>query len=306
MEYSISGKVFILGEYAALMGLPSLIAAVPPRFKLSVGEENSEIKSTEFHAGSPVFRLQQWAKQLKLPSLKMKFDDPIQGAGGFGASTAQFAMAYLAYSQSFNEDQRQWLSVWKLYRELMSSDPVIPSGADLVSQWQGGVVYFDPQAMNCFDLWQLFDWSNLLVFSSTGQIGRKVPTHEHLKSLKDSGITHSDHPLAHELEQVLTRGVSAVRENQVSQLGEAMNEYAEVLYRSNLELPATTEDRKFLKGLPGVCGVKGAGALQADAVLVLLESSLVDRERVISAAKSRGLTLFADGLTYQAGVSCLN
>src|SRR5689334_3004965 len=82
--YSIAGKVFVLGEYAILAGLPALVAAVPPRFSMKCGllplsgsyeptplgdEAFSSAcrkvaadspKPTEFHPESPISRLQVW------------------------------------------------------------------------------------------------------------------------------------------------------------------------------------------------------------------------------------------------------
>src|SRR4051794_11791453 len=94
VTYSIAGKVFILGEYAVLGGLPALVGTVSPRFKMFLSQTQDFI-----HPDSPLGRLQSWAKKMGLPDLGFRFEDPFEGRGGFGASTAQFAMAYLAYAQ---------------------------------------------------------------------------------------------------------------------------------------------------------------------------------------------------------------
>lgn len=300
-RFSTPGKVFILGEYAVLGGLPGLVATVPPRFFLN----QTQGESQEFHPESPIARLQNWASKKGLPELSFQFEDPLGGAGGFGASTAQFAMAYLAYSQFFDDDQSgRWTSAWKLYREVMASEVMTPSGADLVSQWQGGVVFFDPSDLHCLDVWPLFDWSRLIVFSATGQVGRKVPTHSHLRGLVEKGFPQGMPQLLKDLERALISGISAVRENDVFELGKSLDDYAEALQRAGLECTATFEDRLFLRDLPGVCGVKGAGAEQADAVLVLLEPNASNRDLIIKAAEARGLRLVSDGLTCEMGVTC--
>jgi hypothetical protein len=185
-----------------------------------------------------------------------------------------------------------------------------PSGADLVAQWQGGVIFFDPSESHCLDIWPLFDWSNLLVFSATEQEGRKVPTHEHLTCLAQQGFPQSSPLLVSSLESVLMDGISAIRENDVLQLGRAMDHYAEVLERAGLEVAATTEDRQALRDLPGVCGVKGMGALQSDGILVMMQpksgDQSTDRKKVIQIAKSRRLSLVSDGLTCEMGITCQN
>lgn len=307
-SYSIAGKVFLLGEYAVLASLPAVIATVAPRFKMKVGGATP----LSVHPESPLGRLNTWVQQMKYPLLSFQFEDPLKGAGGLGASTAQFAMAYLAYARRRGEEKVRWKEVWKLYRELNASDPLPPSGADLVAQWQGGVVFFDGSDEHCMDLWPLFDWSNLLVFSATGLEGRKVPTHQHLELLSRIGFPHHNPALVKSLEECLIRGISAIRENDGVNLGIEMDRYAEILRGAELEVKATYEDRKVLRNMPGVLGVKGAGALQSDAVLVLMESAgsqdsrRKQRAELIEVAEQRGLRLVADGLSGQMGITCQN
>ncbi len=323
-SYSIAGKVFILGEYAVLAGLPALVGALAPRFKLFVPDLGREPQSFQtFHPDSPLGRLQAWAKKMGLPDLKFQFEDPFHGQGGFGASTAQFGMAYLAYAQRSDGLERDWIRVWRLYQDLMGSEKsrlVGPSGADLVSQWLGGVICFDPLRReqgpysadfpHYQDLWSTLDWSQLVVFSATGQPGRKVATHEHLGTFLGA---HSN--LAAQLELPLRQGLAAIQCQGFSSLGQAMDDYAEVLYQAKLEIPATTEDRKALRKLPGVLGVKGTGAMQSDGILVLVEpggfasgiggAAQSTADQMIEVATSRGLRLVSRGLTCQMGVTCL-
>lgn len=297
-SYSVPGKVFLLGEYAVLAGLPAIVATVPPRFVMKGGA------APQPHPDSPVGRLLHWARQTGLPEFSFQFQDPYQGAGGFGYSTAQFAMVYLALVQSAGLEARQWQDVWKLYRELMKDEKLKPSGADLIAQWQGGVTYFDPTEVLTMDLWALFDWSNLLIFSATQQVGRKVPTHHHLATLAGRGFPDQDLPFLSELEKVLRQGIQAIQEGEPVVLGKAMNCYAETLARAGLECEATRADRNSLSRFSGVLGVKGTGAMQSDAVIVLLRRNAEDREEVIRTAQDRGLNLVSEGLTCQMGVTC--
>src|SRR5262245_22216155 len=116
---SAPGKAFILGEYAVLGGLPAVIAAVPPRFQLRAGESTGH----GFHAESPAGRLLEYtsAKGVAIPPLE--FGDPLKGAGGFGASTAQFALVYLALAEKAGW-AKDWRSAWILYRELTRTETV--------------------------------------------------------------------------------------------------------------------------------------------------------------------------------------
>lgn len=320
--YTSPGKVFILGEYAVLAGLPAIVAAIAPRFQVRVKRDEKTIgeSSTAFHADSPVGRLIEWAagRDPRSKMFSFDFEDPYL-TGGFGASTAQFATVYWAFALALGWD-RSWHKVWELYRELtQSAKGLPPSGADLVAQWQGGIALVDAPHSECLDLWPAFDWSSLLVFSASAQPGRKVATHRHLEELAKRGFPTQDSGqnsnLISELEQSLRNGIDALmkaREGQVRGvgplLGQALNDYADVLQRAGFEASCTTEDRQALGRLPGVLGVKGTGALQSDGLIVLMDSGkgrgTPERQKVIETAVARNLSLISDGLTCQIGVSC--
>lgn len=291
-SYSAPGKVFLLGEYAALAGLPALVAACGPRFKLTVGGS-----AERFAPESPVGRLLEWAGA---PSLAMSFEDPHAGAGGFGASTAQFALAYfaLADARGWSDETRRWENVWKLYRELTGQRP---SGADLVSQWRGGVSIFDARERKAADVWPLFDWSGLLVFSAAHLPGRKIATHEHLATL--AGGVGEGSALAARLEAIVAEGMRAIGDGSAPAFGRALESYADALAEAGLESEGARDDRQALSRLPGVLGCKGAGAGLSDAVIVLMQARSGHRETVIAAAQARGLKLVVDGLAPELGVS---
>lgn len=303
-HFSIGSKVFLLGEYAVLLGLPALVGILPQRFQMSIQTSSESFDHPLVaHPDSPLGRLQTWVRlqpNHSGPNTNLQFVwvDPFLGQGGFGASTAQFAMGYYAYSLK-HAYRIDWKSVWTLYRELMSRDTEQPpSGADLVAQWTGGVVCFsfgsEPQVFS-----KSLDWSRLLVFSATGQSGRKVATHEHLNATRSSSLEH----LKVALGSVLERGLSAVQSNNPTELGQAFDAYAEVLRQAHLECDATFEDRQVLRKLPGVLGVKGTGALQSDGIIVLTdESSRLDEIKRV--AESRGLTFLSQGFPDHQGVLC--
>lgn len=310
-SYSIAGKVILLGEYAVLTGRPALVAAVPPRFQLNVStsvdkdEDKGEDVAAE-HPKSPLGRLKAWAKKEKWPSLSFRFLDPYRGTGGFGASTAQFALAYYAYLDAMKSgilsDSLNWRSALALYRQLMSNEQLIPSGADLVAQWQGGVVHFSPRASTCTDLSPFLDGSSVLVFSATQLQGRKVPTHEHLELLSKQGFPNPESKLLDSLAQITEQGVSAIRQGSAEGLGKSLDAYAECLHEAELEVAGAYEDRKALRLLPGVLGVKGAGALQSDALIVVVENASLHRDKVIGQALQRGLVLVSNGIAHQKGI----
>ncbi|MEO5969245.1 MAG: hypothetical protein ABIQ95_04910 [Bdellovibrionia bacterium] len=304
-SYSVAGKVILLGEYAVLTGLPALVAAIPPRFQLRVGKS----RSAE-HPKSPIGRLKEWAEKEHWPELSFNFLDPYKGTGGFGASTAQFALAYRAYMEAIKSagsggelaEPLNWKSPLALYRQLMSDESLVPSGADLVAQWEGGIVHFNPKALSCSDLSTGFDWSCLLVFSATRLQGRKVPTHEHLERLSKQGFPNGASELLKSLAQITDEGFSAIRGNDPVKFGKALDAYADTLHRADLEVTGAFEDRMALRQLPGVLGVKGAGALLSDALIIVMEPGSSKREDVIIKAQQRGLVLIGNGIQQEAGI----
>ncbi len=308
---SVPSKAFLIGEYAVLLGLPAVIFTFSPRFKI-VSEIQGEMVLDSWTQGSPVSRLSDWMRERCFPAVTGQFYDPYQSQGGFGASTAQFAMVYQQSAQRSEGLDLSWKAVLKLYQELMKDEPLVPSGGDLVAQWQGGVIAFDPVfGGSVEDLGEFFKSFSFLVFSATGQPGRKVPTHSHLEALArrkftDSKLTLKSALLKSVLAQTIQKALEAIRKGDEMILGQAMSQFADILHQEGLEVQSTWEDRQMLGQLPGVLGVKGAGALQSDAVLVLLRSAdfLSTRERVIEEAQSRGLTLVANGVTLESGVMC--
>jgi mevalonate kinase len=330
-EFSVPGKVFILGEYAVLAGLPALVAAVAPRFRFFQGQSpsspknsldggprfNPSLKKAQISPRSPAGKLMNWAADQGWPSLELEFDDPYLGSGGFGGSTAEFITVYHCYSEwlsASSKDWAHWSSPWELYRKLTQDEPLPPSGADLVTQWEGGIVWIDPQARICRQLGRSLDGSHFLVFSATQQLGRKVPTHVHLSSLRDLGFAErsgGNQEMLDRFQRILFQVDSFFKKQDWQRqdwmaFGQAMNGWAEVLSSFGLEAPATRGDREALSQLPGVIGVKGAGAMQSDAVLVLVDPQIDEEQRkqIIQKAESRRLILVSDGIAFQEGVQC--
>lgn len=306
-RFSVPGKVFLLGEYAVLSGHPAVLATLGPRFRLTLardGETGSPGQTApgqpaEYHPRSPAGRLLEVARArgVAVTERCLRFEDSFRGEGGFGASTAQFALLYGALARETGWEPSA-LSALRVYRELMADERLPPSGADLVAQWSGGVVRFDPARGEISQRFGALDWRDLLVFSAAGQPGRKVPTHEHLATLALAPGLAGE--LSGQLARVIDRGDRALQRQDAVAFGQAMSDYARCLCDARLELDAARADREALCALPGVLGAKGAGALLADAVVVLLEPRSSRRASVIDAARARGLRLVADGLGSQA------
>lgn len=309
---SAPAKVFLLGEYAVLGGAPALVAALGPRFELCVRRAESQASApAPFHPESPAGRLfSKYASRLD-PALHLEFLDPFAGAGGFGASTAQFALlAFLLhrlmgfFAVGSMGDEEIW-EIWRTYRELSSgaSRAPLPSGADLIAQCRGGLTLVDIEARTARSLSIEFAGSGLLVFSAAHQAGRKVATHEHLARLRERGFPERDSGLISELRAAVLDCVAALEARDFNFFARCLNEYSRLLRREGLEAQRTTEDLESLRSLPGVLGAKGAGALQSDAIVVCVSEPETRSDAVIALAERRGLRLVARGLGQEKGIS---
>jgi len=269
---SAPSKIFLLGEYAVLAGRPALVAAFGPRFQLSSSpfEGSGELV---LHPQSPAARI--LAPAGSGAGLPLHWSDPWRGAGGFGASSAQALMA----SELVSPKQAEPLqAAWRRYRlEGSPTGGVAPSGADFVAQAMGGVIEFrilpgDPDRFEARQIGDVCSKLHLRGVQASQQAGRKVATHDHLASL--SGLER----LASVLESVLERGIRSFESGDAGGLARALNDYGERLASLDLEDGATRRDRDALGRVAGVMGIKGSGAMQADALVALIDPARFDSE----------------------------
>lgn len=285
---NLPGKAFLLGEYAAIDGRLCIVAAVSPRFELRV-----EPRATfdGFHPLSPVARLLATS-----PLQGYVFHDPLGGRGGFGASTAQFALCARAANPAASTE-----AIWRKYRDLEKNQALPPSGADLVAQLEGGVIAFSfRKEFRACALQKSETWGDVLLFSATNQPGRKLPTHTHLQELAGRGFPREFDGFLDYLEPYVVEGAQALEKGDSARLGECMKLFATMLSKQGLESDAARADRLALAGLPGVHGVKGTGALLHDGVVAVVERA--HHADVIRAAEARGLRLVRQGLDFEPGL----
>ena len=301
-RFSIPGKAFILGEYAVLASGQGLIATLAPRFELArtaSGADGGPGKDTgqslaELSSSSPARLLID--RDLPGPAvrgdlLEARFRDPHRGSGGFGGSTAEFALTYAVIHGA----DAPVAKVWSAYREIQPQ----ASGADLAAQWSGGVVIADPLSASVERIERRHLFNGFFVFSAAHQQGRKVKTHEHLAALRGASLDRLIGSSA------LSEGLQAARCGNFESFARSVNEYARLLGEMGLEHPRTAEDRAALRDVPGICAVKGTGAMQADAVIVFGDPELRSEDlfRAIEpVASSRDLRLVARGWSEERGI----
>ncbi len=298
---SCPSKIFLLGEYAVLAGGPALLASLAPRFELECVSAGGYSFAELFSPLSPAGRLV--ANTRELPEGLWRFTDRLEGRGGLGASSAQYVLA----QQAMVSPKLDWKSIWRSFVELTSQGAIgiPPSGADVVSQVQGGVVCFDPARESVREIASKLG-PQILVFSTTTQVGRKVATHEHLAELGKKGFP--DAPWARELvgglSQTVGAGVKAFEANEIAALGHAFDQASSLLKAAGLECAETSADRAAFKSVPGVLGAKGSGALQSDALLVAYDGDEKNRIRILARARERGLSWLPSVLGEERGLEC--
>ncbi len=276
---SVPGKVFLMGEYAALMGAPVLLATLSPRFELRKSEELLQV-----HPESPAGK---WLAQASPENLKGRLVDPYLGQGGFGASTAQFALL------SYRDGLRDSIQVWEKYRGFSKGLGLHqPSGADLLVQWMGGTVVWDRENMRLKSV-SIPPQFRFLLFSASHLPGRKIQTHTHLELLAQKNFS--------KLAEFSRLAIDAFEAGSLRDFAISMHDFVSELARLGLESDGAREDRLALERVGGVLSVKGCGAGLSDAVLVLLSQG-ADSNTVIRAAESRGLRFVSDRLGMEPGI----
>lgn len=142
----IPGKVFLAGEYRALLGQRALLLAVEPFFELSIADSGpGALRSGEivgllldvFHPESPAGRFlrSDEAGSLRRQNPAVRWLDPYrQWGGGFGGSTAEFlAVTRLLCAMTGRPDY----SLDQLMTHYFACISSPASGADLVAQALG-------------------------------------------------------------------------------------------------------------------------------------------------------------------------
>ena len=254
-SFSIScpGKVFLLGEYAVLAGGGALVACVPPRFKLKFLYSDSHLQSS-FQEGSPAFELLRQSSDDLVEGISLVFEDPHQGRGGFGRSSAEFVLleAGLRKLQNPSEPIPSWDNILRRYQNVVSCG----SGADVVAQVLGGLVNYRPgKEAKCLDD-ESARWlsRSLVVFSATqNRPEAKTPTHEHLNQIKQKGFPQAYESELKQLNKWVEAAKTAIASRDAKEVGAIFNQYADALDELGWQSSLTHKIRRELKS-EGVLG----------------------------------------------------
>lgn len=265
LVFSVPGKTFLAGEYLALEGGPCLLAMTEPRFELEVSEGQGRLQGIP--EGSPASQFIQRHSSF-FSKLDLHFRDPHQGAGGWGASTAQYLSVFTLWSwgQASNLEAHSELDTRLLLSEYLkdawNGEGRAPSGADLIGQFKGGLTFFEKSTgMIAQEAWPFEKYEGFLI-----KTGVKVATHEHLRQMQ----TLDTAPL----KTIMAEIRQAWRAADADQFGEALSAYGKALAKQGLVTERTLNLLHDLFWMNGVKGAKGCGAMGADVVFVMIEKSI--------------------------------
>ncbi len=259
-ELSVAGKTFLAGEYLALTGGPALVLSTEPRFRLQVSRVSKS--PNPFHPESPAGKL--WLMDSEFFSqYQLKFIDPYQ-IGGFGASSAQFALLHAFYQlkeEVFGEAERffDWHQMLKDYRALGKTEGQTPSGADIVGVCAGGITWFDRNNGKL----QTFAWPFAEFDFFVAHTGKKLATHEHLKALPEFSVQGFEEAMGE-----IQRGLSHLK---FDSFVKGLRMYRRLLTEKGWVAEHTAEKLKILDADERVLFAKGCGAMGSDVILVLCE-----------------------------------
>lgn len=305
MAASAPSKVFLIGEYAILAGLPAWVAAISPRFRLVSPDEFDELDEPRSRAIPEQSPAARWVSARGVEGVARALSDPFEGTGGFGASTAEFALVYA----SALGDTRPMQEVWKAYQTMhVGGSGLQPSGADLAAQWLGGLCRSElefkeglPHRISSKVSLASGLRLPIAAFSATMGGSNKVRTHEHLENPELRSTVRSSEFLT-AVRPVLESFEEGLSSRDWKKVGACFNDYASVLSRCALESESAARFRSVLGRESGVLGCKGSGALLNDIFLVVYDPSK-PMDWLLTAA-GLGLKCVQAKLVLEEGVIC--
>jgi len=250
-------KTFLSGEYAALEGYSALVLTHEPYFscKLSTGEGPPAVK---FHPDSPAGKL-----EIKLTGKQHDwlFDDPHNGAGGFGGSTAEFISVYKTL-----KPQGSLQDLMNEYAELFADKARPPSGADLAAQYSGRLgcsVYSKaPLALESYE-WPFVEVSILVLKTNVN-----LATHTHLEEISQTSFET--------LGEASHSAVAALKNQNQEAFFSAVRTFTNDQSRIGLLHHATQNTAAAIGKVEGVVAVRGCGAMGVDVIAVFVKKESLD------------------------------
>lgn len=255
IEISCPAKTFILGEYAVLDGGSAIILNTAPRFTCHI-QKNSRAEPLDFNPNSPAG---QWIKKNPndFHAVQLEWLNSYERKGGLGFSSAQFNILY-AYSFILREgsiDQIKPQELWRSYRSLQF-EGFLPSGADVITQWVGGVSVFEQVPLSVETLTSSFPDLHCFVLRT----GEYFQTYEYLKHFELSDVS--------ELKQISYQGVQAIKQKDEPAFVEAINDYRKALQKKQYTAKKSQEILDKFQNSKVIRAYKACGAMGAETLIV--------------------------------------
>ncbi len=301
---SFPGKTFLIGEYAVLEEAPAILVNTKPRFTFSFRDKQRDktfsgpdtkrdhlsVKKNTAQVCHPSSPAGQWL--MLHPKVMSFYDihskDPYCGKGGFGFSSAQFGFVYLLSQmiEGYTPSKENLLPMWKKYRSL-KFDGLTPSGADLVSQWVGGVCLFSPDPFSVRSVhWPFKELDFFLIHT-----GGKLDTWKHLSTMSKRRFSR--------LSGLAEKAVIYMDHSDKEGFISTVDEYALCLEKEGLVGEKTLRFLKRMRRIKCVITAKGCGAMGSEVVVLFFDSK--NKETVRSLLSKGDVVAHSGDLTY--GVS---
>ena len=265
IEISCPAKTFIMGEYAALDGGSAIVLNTAPRFVCRI-QKNSKASTLDLAENSPAG---QWMRKnpQDFQAAQLDWFDAYNNKGGLGFSSAQFNILY-AYSFILRDgsiDQIKPQEIWRSYRGL-HFEGFLPSGADVITQWVGGVGVFEQDPLSVETLTSSLPDLNCFVLRT----GEYFETHKYLKNFRLSDVS--------DLKKISQQGVQAIKQRDEQAFIEAVNDYRKGLEAKSYVTLKSQEILNKIKNIKAIQACKGCGAMGAETVIVFYKKQ--DEEEV--------------------------
>ena len=206
--------------------------------------------------------------------------------GGLGFSSAQFNILY-AYSFILREgsiDQIKPQDIWRSYRQL-KFDGFLPSGADVITQWVGGVSVFEQDPLLSVEtLTSSLPELHCLILRT----GEYFETHKYLKNFKLSDVS--------DLKKISQEGVQAIKKRDEPAFISAVNNYRKGLLNKNYITAKSQEILNKFTNIKAIQACKACGAMGAETLIVFYKKQ--DEEEVRRETSFLKLVADSSQLTY--------
>ncbi|MDX9731027.1 MAG: hypothetical protein RBT63_04590 [Bdellovibrionales bacterium] len=323
---SIPGKTFLVGEYLALVGGPSIVLNTSPCFEFEWELEKATDEGMRgihhpFHINSPAG---QWLARLSdslgadIPSVTIHFVDPHNGKGGLGSSSAEFFGAWV-FSKWFQHnvlkesdgasDKNLWQPAERLFSGLGDyRETIVPNWSqdisgeqrfrDLIADYRQVVPAASgadlvSQAVGGIALWdgaseemRRYQWPFTDLSMTLLLTGKKLATHTHVSENLKATL-EKETEFVEDMRVWVEEAIQAFALADSDRLVASVRGVARALEQAGRVAEHTASYLDELASVEGVKAAKGCGAMGADVIAILHDPAAI--ENVCAFAQENGL-----------------